>query len=858
MSQIYQALKRAVIRQVPDETLTWNSVALSDSETTQDYDFISFTGTAAELLNDTTLRNFIEQGNGKIFKKAREAFCRSGKFKHVLHFGSIGDYMIGITLFSSQASQIGFATRSNKQYFRDFIERTNLSMYEFGNIPFRDISAFLLDKYNDVCLTIFRYGQKTSFVEADLTQNLRSINPNIHIDIAIALEVDQSGIFMLPNSFYFAGSEIYPFLGCTHAGPLFVKNPHDVFLDCYHICIYNTIQHVRKHTDYHISTSSQTFNLAESLQQSILRLTTDCMALYQELENHKKLRIEVYISFNHDTHLDFLLQQMKNLICTENVVMAASCSSVITQVQYQCTLLRNICENSPFKTFTDFFIICQLYTILIRNLFCTEKLTSSFQSGFYLSSHFFNCNQDVQFSADPVLKIPKYFSNHEELQLYTRIKQIESSLMVPMSDLTQLLHKVAFEVETFYEKFYQKHNNAIGDTVSIETFLSKQTQVTNAVHRAIAEGLLKFSGRDVFRALTKQIVKHGLSLKVHGRVYLYHGGSITSTQSSTEDVDHAAFRLQLQSFYESHQRAGVRQYIGSLDFPEEYLQRLLVTVVPERVLTLEYDSCPFVPLQTIFQNTNGFLRFAIYFFICVKLGDMNQMPKVMNNYRDSVRNHVVGRKYTASQLMLYTGCFIPEGHVKNTVVIQRVAPRRISRLILLAPSKFLKLLKATSEEPLNQEEDLLDHEMILRLIHQNQESQESSFHGSDDRRSSVQKMEFDDGTSFSDECSDLFNESRLIESDFDANHHTSELHADPAPVHSQQPDNEESNFMVLFTSELLKRHANKFSTLHLSVRDIREAGEDEISLMCAEATGLSKLLCKSVARELKAAANAFK
>ena len=869
MSQIYQALKRAVIRQVPDETITWNSVALSDSEATQDYDFISFSGRTENLLSDSIVRSFIDQANGKVFKKPREALCRSSNFKHVLHFCTIGDYMLGVTLFNNIVSEVGVANRANKQFYRDLIQRNNQTMHHLTNIPFRDIEAFLLSHYSNMHLTIFRYGQKTTFAADGLTQLLSGVNPGIHIDIAVAVEVDAPDLFLLPNAYYFSGSEIYSFLGNSQAGPLFVKNPQETFLDSYHICIYNTIQHIRKHTDYHISTSLQNFDLADSLRSSVTRLTNDCIDLFERLDEHKKLRIEVYINFSPRYDLQVLIDQMKQLLLTENVISGAASSEVKNQVKYQCTLTRNLTINCPFESFTDFFIVCSLYTQLISNVFCVEKISSTFRPGFFLPAHMFTNAFQVCFSPEPIVCVPKYFNNHEELQLLIRIKQIESSLTVPMSELKELLHKVSLEIESFYEKFYQKYNSMVGETVTLEKFIQKQKSVTNSVHSAIADAILAFHGRHIFAELTKRIVKHGLSLKVHGRVFMYHACSVSASLAVTEYVDIASFRLQLESFYQARQRNGLRDFVGTLEFPEEFMQRLLLTMVPERLLTSEYDFCPLVPLQNVFTSTNGFLRFSIFLFIYVKLGDMNQVPKVLGNFRESVRNHVLRRQYTAAQLMLYTGCFVPEGYFKNTVAIQKVPPKRISRLILFPSNKFLKLLKQKSAEDSLIVDEGLDHDAIMRMIeeheteqafnsseqmsdHRQNEQQATSFEASA-RRGSPQTAElpstsnmidFHQDFEFREDDSELFQESQVLHSEFDSFKYTSQKEVDS-----------DTSYTVLFTSELLIKYKQRFASLSLTVKDIQDASEEEIRTMCAEASGLSVLLCKSIARELKFSAS---
>ena len=837
MSRIYETLKKALIRQEPDETLLWDNANLTNAEIRQDFDFIAFSGRTEHLLADSTVRGFIESQNGRIMKRAREALCRSSLFSHVLHFCTIGDYMVGITLFNSNVSQIGLANRANKQFYRNLVERNSSNFINSSLIPFRDIQNFLLTHYSESYLTIFRYGQKTDFVAEDLNTLLSAVSTSIHVDIAIALEIDREGYFMLPNSFYFAGAEIFPFLGSTQAGPLYVKNPQNVFLDAYHICIYNTIQHVRKHTDYHLSTSSQNFNLVESLRNSISRVTADSITLYNNIEQNKKLRLEVYISFSPDYDICNLLRHMKDLLYSDNVILATSCTDVKNQANYQCTLIQNLALHSPLDTFTDLFILCSLYTQLIRNLFCTEKLTSDFQNGFYLQASLFNSAQDVCFTPEPILQIPKYFSNHKELQLYTRIKQIESFLHIPMSYLKLLMHKVAFEIESFYEQFYQKYNCMAGETVSLEEFLKKQKSVSNSVHSSIATALLNFYGRDLFTSLTERIAKHGLSLKIHGRIYLYHAGSANTSAAAVELVDPAAFRLQLLSFYQHSQRAGIREFVGPLDFPDEYLERLLRTLIPERCLISEFDSCPFVLLHKIFKTTNGFLRFGIYFFICVKLGEVQNIPKVLSNYKQSIRDNVKDKLYNASQLLIYTGCFVPEGYAKQFLSIQKVPIARISRILKLPPNKFLPILKATREESTLVCGEALNHAEILGIIANHSQENQAALNSGDE----VQAVEGNithDVAQGSDDESSGFSQPEIEES-FPETEKTFEDGAD---------------FMVLFNSELLQTYRERFSSLFLTVKDIREAPESEIISMCHEASGLSTLLCKSIARELREAA----
>lgn len=231
-----------------------------------------------EILN-SPFRTMLHHENGRIFVKANLHQTRSSTHKSMLHFATVGSYLIGIPIKNDHTNlqieevineELGviqeFDSSENVAFMRQKIEQN--SKGELHNlISFSLIKDFILRNYWNSEICVLRYGQKTP-LDTQLKLSIQEIYllGNIIVDVGVALMYNSKGSYVAANLEYFSGSRKFSVFQSEIAGNVMLKNPSKYISNAYKQTIYNNLHHIKEECEGIIKTSKSNHSMEESIK----------------------------------------------------------------------------------------------------------------------------------------------------------------------------------------------------------------------------------------------------------------------------------------------------------------------------------------------------------------------------------------------------------------------------------------------------------------------------------------------------------------------------------------------------------------------------------------------------------------
>ena len=170
----------------------------------------------------------------------------------------------------------------------------------YTDMPFRDFSKIIDDKFRNHRLAFFGYGQKQSI--ADFLRMLGEKNENVEVDIALAVEGYLEGLTLLGSKDSIKMDYFSQFLSCT-VGNFLTKKPLVSIPESFRAVVYNTSHHklIRLNKNLKLVKTKEADQKSEfhPFFASICKSVVDLVELIQfkknELFESSKTRFEVYL-----------------------------------------------------------------------------------------------------------------------------------------------------------------------------------------------------------------------------------------------------------------------------------------------------------------------------------------------------------------------------------------------------------------------------------------------------------------------------------------------------------------------------------------------------------------------------------
>jgi hypothetical protein len=416
-----------------------------------DLDFIAFCTTGANMFSCSAVSTLIQSPFCRFFSACFVQNVRANYVSKVLSFGCIGEFVIGLPLFGQVAGETDdededenestlvsthYSTTNNLKI------QTNSILAKYKNIPQYTLGLFiekLLEHFAPEKLVLFRYGQKQSL---NVVHNiLIDLSSRGQLSVAIGCEVDFKDKFVAYNME--SGHKkvcSYPVLLSNVAGNTIIKGQTVLFDGSYHLAIYNTLHHFRKHIEHYVTWNDSHDEFDNSKLESMIRKNiTDLEVEVSKIICESKLRIEAYVELNRGINLIDIQIRLKKVLGFHNLFVFAPKASLEKLISSWASFSRPVCSHMiSLNTFTGLFSAIMLMAKYISGMFSYQRYTAAYRAenvGLRLNKSKYLLPQ-IEFTDEVVfdnrkldLSITKLFvkisTKNFCLQFYLKIFQLE-------------------------------------------------------------------------------------------------------------------------------------------------------------------------------------------------------------------------------------------------------------------------------------------------------------------------------------------------------------------------------------------------------------------------------------------------
>ena len=311
---------------------------LLDCASEIDVDYLMIKEECSILLSKPQISNFFVDFTAEFFPRAVKCGIYSCTIKSVLAIGRVGEYKISTLCTPKHRMEI-FEEDEMNDYLddteieteedesitrRDINSRlTQISRIHSGQMSFGRMEEIMLQFFCGYTIVIYKYGQKVQLrqMKTKLVSIILDAQLPIELALGIQYKVDDrflsAGITADTMKFGFSN-----FLS-NEMGNIRINLPAIAEIYCensYRICLYNTLQHHKKHLKLQLERSSNTENCSlYSFEESLTEIDGQLRELGNKLDE-AELRLELYFNVRNLNELETSITSMKTLIGKFHIV----------------------------------------------------------------------------------------------------------------------------------------------------------------------------------------------------------------------------------------------------------------------------------------------------------------------------------------------------------------------------------------------------------------------------------------------------------------------------------------------------------------------------------------------------------
>lgn len=243
-----------------------------------DIDFISVRMPVSKFCGEPTIGSLLSNFHGKFYRSPCISTIRSSREKKVAVIGDFGTLSFRLAIPFIAAKEIQ-EQDSNEEFEKEIAVSDNAAFEENGTfalvrgnkmliveklnqipsrgeaLPWRDMKDLLISNFENFDVVLFKYGQKMDL--NDFINMFHTVAEKAEIDIALGVEMSVEGSVILAKGEGFViGKEFYSQLLSTSFGNILIsdeRKTQKILPFSNRICVYNTVQHERKHLSSKIS-----------------------------------------------------------------------------------------------------------------------------------------------------------------------------------------------------------------------------------------------------------------------------------------------------------------------------------------------------------------------------------------------------------------------------------------------------------------------------------------------------------------------------------------------------------------------------------------------------------------------------
>ena len=614
-----------------------------------DMDFIGISGVAAGILDDGAVSQLLASPQGRTLSACYMDTARCSEFKRVLVYAHIGDYLFGEPADQDDEREEEPETCRPKsqrnQALRDYIN-SKLPGTNRGEEPFSDIKAFITDTFGSRNAVLFRFGQKQE-LNANLVELLDSIAKNHTVDIAIASQFGNPAEMWCASSRRQQLGDCYSYLFSVEAVNILQRSGTKHIPESYRTICYNTCQHTKKKHQPRLtmSNSGDTFvDLVSAAVSKTVGFVED--DVIKKLHESSQLRVEVYFPYEAET-MRYRIQQMLEFIKSGFEIVAVPKRDAMEFITFLCRSVNFALDLFSGKTFSEIYIILELYHQFCMGVFCTTKLSKSFLTdyrGFGLCRENYSlpyaklCNRALlSFSSIAFSKrIGAILNSDDSMIAYLMVAHITEIALLAVKEAAMSSHITAaadalciWAVEHFVKEECQR----LEKEVDLPGFMGyaasySRSKIVSLVCRALVE--IHRSDSQIFALLCSRFNKKTLRLRAGENVFVFKGDECSLTMEKLRILVKTVPFDQALAEYKDYLCAANQSQVGQI------LKELSENSIKRATKILLKDSVNIAAVEWL--DCEGFLRclYAYSLFVSDELVDIGSLRivEIIDNLED--------------------------------------------------------------------------------------------------------------------------------------------------------------------------------------------------------------------------------